>query len=302
MNAGWIPPWRQTSVAPRSQASRERRTISSSGTRYGRAAQVRRQPALRERAEAAAEVADVRVLDVPRHDVADLVAADLAPEPVGRGEDALPLLAARAEEAHELLLARARRSSPPAARRARRRRGRRRSRRDATASSRASPSASEARSAVGQHLRVEPGAREVAGIDREPRDEREPARARRRRQPLELGPGRLGVDVVDRHRRDAAPVVDPGVEEAREVVVGQVRRRLHRHVVREQEPRRRDRPEVIVEGRLRMRRHARARLRAEVLDDHLLQVAVPLVQRRAARRAPRAAPPASRRSRSGSRS
>ena len=46
-----------------------------------RAAQVRRELALRERAEAAAEVADVRVLDVPRHDVGDDVAVHLAPQP-----------------------------------------------------------------------------------------------------------------------------------------------------------------------------------------------------------------------------
>ena len=69
-----------------------------------RAAQVRRQLPLREGAEAAAEVADVRVLDVPGDDVADLVAADLAPQPVGRGEHALALVAAGAEEPHELVL------------------------------------------------------------------------------------------------------------------------------------------------------------------------------------------------------
>src|SRR6188768_504965 len=69
-----------------------------------RAAQVRREPALRERAEAAPEVADVRVLDVARDDVADLVAADLAPQPVRRREDALPLIATRTEEPHELFL------------------------------------------------------------------------------------------------------------------------------------------------------------------------------------------------------
>ena len=84
VKAGWMPPWRQTSTAPRSQASRERRTISSSGTRYGLPAQVRRQLALREGAEAAAEVADVRVVDVPRDDVGDRVAADLAAKRVGR--------------------------------------------------------------------------------------------------------------------------------------------------------------------------------------------------------------------------
>ena len=104
-----MPPWRQTSVAPRSQASLRAPDDLVERDEVRRAAQVRRQPAFREGAEATAEVADVRVLDVPGDDVADLVAAHLAPQPVGRREHALALLAAGLEEAHELLLARARR-------------------------------------------------------------------------------------------------------------------------------------------------------------------------------------------------
>src|SRR5262249_55847290 len=49
----------------------------------GRTTQVRRQLALRERTEAATEVADVRVVDVARDHIGDRVAADLAPKPVG---------------------------------------------------------------------------------------------------------------------------------------------------------------------------------------------------------------------------
>src|SRR3990172_67011 len=71
----------------------------------GRAAQIRSELALRERAEAAAEVADVRVLNVPRDDVRGFVAADLAAEPVGGGADMGRLLAARLEEPGDLLLA-----------------------------------------------------------------------------------------------------------------------------------------------------------------------------------------------------
>src|SRR6185436_2664677 len=70
-----------------------------------RAAQVRRELALRERAEAAAEVADVRVLDVPRHDVADDIAVHLAAERIRVGEHALPLVPAGAEEARDLVFA-----------------------------------------------------------------------------------------------------------------------------------------------------------------------------------------------------
>ena len=55
--------------------------------------------------------------------------------------------------------------------------------------------------------------------------------------------------MVDRDRRDAAPVVDPGVEEQRKVVVGEVRRRLHVRLRAEQDARRRDRPELLLERR-----------------------------------------------------
>src|SRR5205085_7201998 len=61
--------------------------------------------ALREGAEAAAEVADVRVVDVAGDDVADRLAVDLAAQRVGGGEDAVHLVAARAEEPGDLLLA-----------------------------------------------------------------------------------------------------------------------------------------------------------------------------------------------------
>src|SRR5438093_1400007 len=69
------------------------------------AAQVGRQLPLREGAEAAAEVAHVRVLDVARDDVRDLLAADFAPEAVGGGEHAVALMAASTEQTNELLLA-----------------------------------------------------------------------------------------------------------------------------------------------------------------------------------------------------
>ena len=118
------------------------------------------------------------------------------------------------------------------------------------------------------------------GVDREPRRQLEAVRLRGGAQPLDLGPRRLRVDVVDRHRRDAAPVVDPGLEQPREVVVGEVRRHLQVHVGGEELACGARRPDQLVERRLRMLGHPRARLGAEVLDDHLLDVAVALVQRR----------------------
>ncbi len=242
----------------------------------GRATQVRRQPALREGAEAAAEVADVRVLDVPGDDVADLVAAHLAPQPVGRREHALALLAAGLEEADELLLPElggVDRERVPA-----------NDERDAAQLAGVPAVLAGEPERVGrtqrrrQDGRIDPRRRRgsagtPAGAAR--------ARARATRrlgEPVAVGPWRLGVHVVDRHGRDAAPVVDAGVEKARKVVVGEVRRRLDGDVVRQQQPCHRDRPEVVVEARLGVRGHARARLGTEVLDDHLLEVAVPLVQ------------------------
>ena len=116
------------------------------------------------------------------------------------------------------------------------------------------------------------------GVDGQARRQLEAVRLGRRAQPLDLGPGRLRIDVVDRHRGDAAPVVDPGLEQPRELVVGEVRRHLQVHVRREDLPGSARGPDQLFERRLRVRGHLRARLGAEVLDDHLLDVPVPLVQ------------------------
>ena len=104
------------------------------------------------------------------------------------------------------------------------------------------------------------------------------ASARRGGEQRALRPRRLGVDVVGRDRGDAAEVVDAGLEQARELGVREVGRRLHGDVERHQQARDGDRPEVILERRLGRVGHLRAGLGAEVLDDDLLQVAVPLVQ------------------------
>ena len=144
-----------------------------------RAAQVRRQLALREGAEAAAEVADVRVLDVPRDDVGDLVAADLAAEPVGGGEDAL--------RARRRARGRGARARP---RRARRRvsTGQRVARDDERDRARLArrpavlarePDRVRGAQRGGSTAGSSHSAREVARVDGQPRRELEPARARR---------------------------------------------------------------------------------------------------------------------------
>jgi hypothetical protein len=131
----------------------------------------------------------------------------------------------------------------------------------------------------GRHERgIDPAGIQVFRIDGQARCELEPPRLGRLAQPLDGRPGRLGVDVVDRDRRDPAPVVDPSVEKERKVVVGQVRRRLDVQLRAEHDPRRGGRPEQLLQARLGVPGHPRARLGPEVLDDHLLHVAVPLVQ------------------------
>ena len=90
----------------------------------------------------------------------------------------------------------------------------------------------------------------------------------------QLGPRRLGVDVVGRDRRDATPIVDARVEQSWEVSVGEVRRCLQRDAVGQNQPCNGERPEVIIERRLGGVDHLRIGLGAEILDDHLLQVAV----------------------------
>ena len=311
-----MPPWRQISTAPRSHASRARRTISVERHEVGRPAEVRGEPAFRERAEAAAEVADVRVVHVPRDDVGDRVAGRLTTQVVGRGEDRAQVVTARLEERGDVVLVEAVRPPDPSASALWT---------DSTTTFGALPFATrvdfgdsarprvgggygtrEIRRAAGLHrargpgvLAGEPGRvrprrriavatrgavqrselRDRLRVHREPRRERQPSGLRGLTQPLDLGPRRLGVHVVERHRRDPAPVVDPRVQEARELVVREIRRHLDVHRRAEDDPRGGGRPEELVERRLGMGRHLRAGLRAEVLDDHLLDVSVPFVQR-----------------------
>jgi len=119
----------------------------------------------------------------------------------------------------------------------------------------------------------------VLRVERQARCQLEPARAACLAQQLDLGPRSLRIDVVDGHRRHTTPVVDPGVEQEREVVVGEVGRRLDVDTRTEHDPGDRDRPEVLLHRRVGMLGHPRARLRAEVLDDDLAEVPALLRER-----------------------
>ena len=112
------------------------------------------------------------------------------------------------------------------------------------------------------------------GVDSQSGLQRVPGLGGGRLEQSELGPRSLGIDVVGRDRRDATPIVDARVEQSWEVSVGEVRRCLQRDAVGQNQPCNGERPEVIIERRLGGVDHFRIGLGAEVLDDHLLEVAV----------------------------
>ena len=112
----------------------------------------------------------------------------------------------------------------------------------------------------------------VLGVDREPGSELEAGGLGDRAEAIAVGPGALGVDVVGGDGRDAAPVVDAGVEQHPEVV-GEVGRRLEVDLRREDQAGEGDGLEVGVGGAGRGLVHGGAGLGQEVLDDHLLHVA-----------------------------
>ena len=119
----------------------------------------------------------------------------------------------------------------------------------------------------------------VPRVDREPLTELLAAFGGRLGEPLDLGPRPLGVHVVGRDGRDAAPIVDARVEEPEPLrLVRQVRGRLHAHVRPHHDPRDRDGREERLVGGLGRAGHRGARLRPEVLDDHLLDVVVAPVE------------------------
>ena len=90
---------------------------------------------------------------------------------------------------------------------------------------------------------------------------------------LHLGPCPLRVDVIDRHWRDPAEVIDPSPDQRRRIV-DEVRRSLDVNGRWQHDPCRGDGPEQLIDRGGRMQGHQRAGLRKEVLDDDLLDVSV----------------------------
>ena len=226
---GGRPRWRRTRPPPTTRA------LELVGPEQVRvAAQVERQRTLREGAEPALERADVRVVDVAVADEGDGVADDVAPELVGDLGDALRRRRPRAPSSVTS-------SSTPASSPA--------STPSSTSPTATAPRAGQAAGTVmeqhprrgrvaargprspvaaevlgvgrrrhrGADVGVEPlvAVLHVLGVDRQARREHEARGLGGVAQAFERGPRSLGVDVVGRDRRDAAPVVDAGRERAR---------------------------------------------------------------------------------------
>ena len=188
------------------------------------APQVERERALRERAELALERADVRVVDVAVADERDLVADDVAAELVGDLGDLHDLRTARAEQRRRSrrcrpLAPRARPSStsPTATARATARGAGSRCGRVEVVATRATTRC-RGRGLRGRTRRA-PAVRTSgcshssgrctnSGYTVRRGREHEAGRLGRVAQAVERGPRPFGVHVVDRDRRDAAPVVD----------------------------------------------------------------------------------------------
>jgi hypothetical protein len=96
---------------------------------------------------------------------------------------------------------------------------------------------------------------------------------------VEVRPRALGVDMVGGQRRHPAPIVRPCLGKKRQLDdVLQVRRYLDPHARAHHEPCHGDGRGVLQELRVGGVLHRRARLRAEVLHDDLLDVAVSFVR------------------------
>ena len=80
--------------------------------------------------------------------------------------------------------------------------------------------------------------------------------------------------MIDRHGRDASPVVDAGVDQPGVVRVGKVRRSLDVPARTEHDSSGGHRGQELLLGRFGMGLHGRPGLRPEVLDDDLLEMPV----------------------------
>ena len=102
--------------------------------------------------------------------------------------------------------------------------------------------------------------------------------ARARGEVVDVRPWAFGVHVIRRQRADATPVVDARPHEQLELGrVGQIRGHLDARIRTHNHARHGDGRDVVDEFGIGRVRHGGSRLRAKVLHDHLLHVAVPFM-------------------------
>ena len=80
--------------------------------------------------------------------------------------------------------------------------------------------------------------------------------------------------MIRRDRRNAAPIVDAGVDQFTAIITAQIRRCLNVHLRPEQQTRHRDGPQQFLTRRIGHRRHAGAGFGAKVLDNDFLYMAI----------------------------
>ena len=120
--------------------------------------------------------------------------------------------------------------------------------------------------------------RNPGGIKRQPLHQDLAHLRRAHRQGFKFGPRRLGVDVVGRDRRHTAPIVDARADQRLINPRRQIGRRLHVHIVRQDQTSRRDAPEFVVQIGLFGIRPLGVGLGTKILHDHFLDVTVVFVQ------------------------
>ena len=254
-----------------------------------RAAQRLVRLALGEGAELAAVITDVGVVDVAVHHVAHGVATDRLAQFVGSGTDAVVVHVACVEQPHDFAFVQAapggglgngrldRRIDAVQKRAFRLRRDRDAGRPFVVA--RPAFAVGHLADARG-NLRGEPAIRLRDGgrVSGQPRDQDLAHFGGTSRQFIQMRPGCFRIHVVRSHRRYTAPVVDAGIDQLRIDAGRQVRRRLDVDVLRQDQPRRGNAPQQVVQVGVRCVGALGVRLGTEVLHDDFANMAVTRVQ------------------------
>ena len=95
-----------------------------------------------------------------------------------------------------------------------------------------------------------------------------------RSEVIEMRPGCFGIDVVRRHWRHPAPVINTCADRLDEITVIEIGWRLNAHVRAEYQARNGDSPAQFIHRRLCGGVHFGAGLGAKILNDDFLQVTI----------------------------